>query len=240
MRGVNFRRHFRKGGHKYAGDSEIVGIAADTRYQSRDIREPVAPMFFFAGQQSTRYAESNNQSGEIRSHYFHIVTLHVAGRIQGLEAEIRSAFGEINSDLTVVLLQSVADMVNENFSRQELIARLTSLFGIVALILASIGMYGITAYSAGRRTAEIGVRMALGADRISVIKLVVRAALRLIAIGLALGMPLTFAMGRLLHNQLYGIGRFDPPVLTVATSVLVLAVFAAAFIPAQRGRRLRP
>jgi len=131
-------------------------------------------------------------------------------------------------------------MLKEGFSRQELIARLTSLFGIVALMLAAIGVYGITAYGVGRRTAEIGIRMALGADWKSVIILVLRSALALIGIGLALGIPLTLALGRYLDSELYGIGRYDPGVLSLAVGVLAITALAAAFIPARRAASIAP
>jgi predicted permease len=233
-------KHFGKGTLKYAGDYEIVGVAADARYWSWDLNRPVRPMFFVPSQQNTQYAESNNISAEVRSHYFRIVELQVAARLPSLEAQIRRAFAGINPDLTVISVQSVDDMVNENFSRQELIARLTSLFGLLALVLASIGVYGVTAYAVGRRTAEIGIRMAVGADRSSVLALVLRAALALIAAGLALGLVVTFAMSRFLGNQLYRIATSDPVVLTESIGVLVLSAIAAAYIPARRAASIAP
>jgi len=233
-------RHFGKGDQKYAGDYEIVGVAADARYVAWELREQMRPMFFLPASQTTLYAESNYASGETRSHYFHIAVLHVDPRVKGLEAEIRRSFAAINPDLGVESVQSVTDMVNEDFSQQELIARLTSLFGLLALILACIGLYGTTAYAVGRRTAEIGIRMALGADHRSVLALVLRAALLLIAIGLALGLPLTFAIGRILGSQLYGVGAYDPFVLSASMGVLALCAFAAAFIPARRAASIAP
>ena len=233
-------RHFGKGDPKYAGDYQIVGVAADARHVWWDLREPLRPMFFLPASQTTLYAESNNASGETRSHYFHIAVLHVDPRVKGLEAEVRRAFAAINPDLGVESVQSVGDMVKEDFSQQELIARLTSLFGLLALILACIGLYGATAYAVGRRTAEIGIRMALGADHWSVLVLVLRAALLLIAVGLALGLPLTFGIGRILSSQLYGIGAYDPLVLSASMGVLALCAFAAAFIPARRAASIAP
>jgi len=233
-------KHFGRTDLKYAGDLEVVGVAADAKYFAWFIREPIRPMFFVPASQSTHYAESKSVSGDTRSHYLHITSLHVSPRVQGLEAEVRHAFAAINPDLTVRAVQSVGDMLKEDFSRQELIARLTSLFGIVALILAAIGVYGITAYGVGRRTAEIGIRMALGADWKSVIVLVLRAALVLIGIRLALGIPLTIALGRYLESELYGIGRNDPVVLSLAVGVLAITALAAAFIPARRAASIAP
>jgi predicted permease len=233
-------RHFGKEELKHAGDYEVVGVAADARYFPWDVHEPIGAMFFLPASQSTVYEGSKGASADTRSHYFHIVTLHVAARVQGLEAEVRHAFAAINPDLTVRAVKSVDDMLKEDFSRQGLIARLTSLFGMVALILAAIGVYGITAYGVGRRMAEIGIRMALGADWKSVIILVLRSALALIGIGLALGIPLALALGRYLDSELYGIGRYDPVVLSLAVGVLAITAVAAAFIPARRAASIAP
>jgi len=233
-------KHFGKGGPQYAGEYEVVGVVADAHYFPWNVREPITPMFFLPVTQETHYEQVNDIATEIRSHYLHVVMLHVATRAPGLEAEVRHAFAEINPNMSVGAVQSVDDMLHEDFSRQELTARLTSLFGIVALILAAIGVYGITAYGAERRTAEIGIRMALGADRRSVMLLVLRAALALIAMGLALGIPLTLALGRYLESELYGIGRNDPVVLSVAIGVLAFTAVAAAFIPARRAAAIAP
>lgn len=233
-------KHFGKGGLKYAADYEIVGVAADARYDSWSLRDPVRPMFFLPAAQATQYTESNNISGEVRSHYFHIVELQVAPGARALEGEVRRAFAEIDPNLTVVLVQSVSEMVKQNFSQQELITRLTLLFGLLALILAAIGVYGVTAYAVGRRTAEIGIRMALGADRNSVLALVLRSALALLSAGLGLGVLLTLIMSRFLGNQLYGVPMSDPVVHVVSICVLAVSASAAAFIPARRAASMAP
>jgi ABC-type antimicrobial peptide transport system permease subunit len=121
-----------------------------------------------------------------------------------------------------------------------LIARLTSLFGILALVLASVGVYGITAYNVGSRTNEIGVRVALGADRSNIFVLILRGAFLLIAFGLLLGMPLTLAAGRFLGNQLYGFDQYDPMIISAAVLALALSAFVAALIPAFRASSISP
>ena len=123
---------------------------------------------------------------------------------------------------------------------QRLIARLTSLFGLLALLLASIGLYGVTAYNAGFRTNEIGVRMTLGANRTQVIALVVRGAFSLILIGLLIGLPLTFAAGRFLESQLYGMNPYNATVTLVAVVMLGLCALVAALIPALRASLISP
>jgi ABC-type antimicrobial peptide transport system permease subunit len=130
--------------------------------------------------------------------------------------------------------------VASTFSQQRLIARLTSLFGILALALASIGLYGITAYNVGNRTTEIGVRMALGADRHNVLALILRGALVLLLFGLLLGAPLTLAMSGFLGHQLYGINQYDPMILLAAAIVLALSALIAAIIPAIRASSMSP
>jgi len=130
--------------------------------------------------------------------------------------------------------------VSTNFNEDELLARLTSLFGLVALILASIGLYGVTAYSVERRTGEIGVRMALGADRASILRDVLKRALVHCAIGLAIGVPLAYAAGRLMAQHLYGVGAFDAPVAIITLVMLSLAAAVAAFVPARRAASIEP
>ncbi|MGH9772750.1 MAG: FtsX-like permease family protein, partial [Candidatus Acidiferrales bacterium] len=126
------------------------------------------------------------------------------------------------------------------FTQQRLIAHLTSLFGFLSLILASIGLYGVTAYNAGSRTNEIGVRMALGANRRQVIALVLRGAFRLILMGLLIGLPLTFAAGRFLGSQLYGMSPYNATVTLVAVVMLGLSALIAALIPALRASLISP
>jgi len=127
-----------------------------------------------------------------------------------------------------------------NFNEERLIARLTSLFGSLALILASVGLYGVMSYLVARRTSEIGVRMALGATRSSVLAMVLRGALWQILVGLGLGVPAALLAGHLMASQLYGVGGYDPLALGGATLVLGLCAAAAGFIPARRAASIEP
>ena len=127
-----------------------------------------------------------------------------------------------------------------NFNQDRLIARLTELFGLLALILACVGLYGVTAYSVARRTSEIGIRMALGANRASVLRLVLQGALIQLALGLVVGIPVAFAGGRLLSSQLYGVKTHDPMVLGLAAAVLAASALAAGFVPARRAASIEP
>ena len=137
-------------------------------------------------------------------------------------------------------IRTLSDQVPAQFGQQRLIARLTSLFGILSLVLASIGLYGVTAYNAGRRSNEIGVRMALGASRENVVALVLRGAFGLIALGLLLGLPLSAVAGRFLGHQLYGVSPYNPVVITGAVLALGFAALIAALVPAFRASSISP
>jgi len=130
--------------------------------------------------------------------------------------------------------------VERNFNQETLIARLTELFGALALILACVGLYGVTAYSVARRTNEIGIRMALGADRKDVVRMVLRGTLLQLGIGLAVGIPIALATGRLIANQLYGVKTYDPAILGIAILLLTACALLAGFIPARRAASIEP
>ena len=131
-------------------------------------------------------------------------------------------------------------LVDLNFDQERAVASLAGLFGIVALILAAVGLYGVTSYTVAQRTSEIGVRMALGAGRPSVVRLILRGAFSKVALGLALGIPLSIGAGRLLAAQLYGIVNWDPFALAVAMISLAVCAFIAAIIPAARAASIDP
>jgi ABC-type antimicrobial peptide transport system permease subunit len=153
---------------------------------------------------------------------------------------VRHAFADVNPDLAVIDFMTFAKQVDGNFTQQAMIAKLTSLFGLLALVLASVGLYGVTAYTVERRTNEIGIRMALGASRSHVLKLILRGALLQMAVALAIGIPVTIAAGRAMAAQLFGVKPYDPRILLLATAALVGAAFLAAVIPAGRAATLDP
>jgi ABC-type antimicrobial peptide transport system permease subunit len=152
----------------------------------------------------------------------------------------RRTLANLNPDLTVVSFKSLDYQVADNFNSERLIARLTGLFGLLALVLASVGLYGITAYSVARRTGEIGVRMALGANRTNVVIMVLRTALLLVGVGLALGIPIALLGGRLMRSQLYGVHAYDPLTLFIAVVALGASAAFAGFIPARRAASIEP
>ena len=130
--------------------------------------------------------------------------------------------------------------MDRNFDQERLVARLTSVYGILALVLASVGLYGVASYATARRTNEIGIRMALGADRGSVMAMMMRSALLPIALGLGFGLLLTLAVTRILSNQLYGVKTYDPFILMGATLILSCCAVIAGFLPARRAASIDP
>jgi ABC-type antimicrobial peptide transport system permease subunit len=197
-------------------------------------------MYFLAQGQTARIDEPLYHIYEDSSQFLDAINLKVRGDVPGLEDELRRALLEVNPDLAVIHFDSLAAQVDANFTQQKMIAKLTSLFGVLALILASIGLYGVTAYSVERRTREIGIRIALGADRGNVLGLVLSSAFLQVGIGLAIGIPATIFGGRLMASQLFGVTPHDPTVLAITAAVLAVAAFVAAIIPARRAMRVDP
>ena len=232
-------KHFGIFDPKYAGAFEIVGVVADAKYSSP--RDEVRPMYFRPlTQQLTGLTAANMVMAESRSLFINSVTLRFARPPQNLDAMVRRTLADIDPNLTVADLHSLDYQVSGNFNQERLIARLTFLFGVLALLLASVGLYGITSYSVARRTGEIGVRMALGAQRGNVLVLVLRSALAQVGLGLALGIPIAFAAGHYMGDQLYAVKAYDPVSMGVALVVLTAAAAFAGFIPARRAASIEP
>ena len=226
-------RHF--GLEKGAGSQfEIVGVVKDARYLANRLDRPDFP-FFFLPEAQTDYTKAN-----LGSLFLSDVVIETRPGAVLPEAHIRQAMASVDSNMPVISVRSLSDQVAVQFTQEELIARLTSFFALLSLVLASIGMYGVTAYNAGSRTSEIGVRVALGARRSDVVKLLVRGALGLTLLGLAAGTPLTLICGRLMAGQLHGMNRFNPAVTLVAILALALSALVAALIPAHRASLISP
>jgi ABC-type antimicrobial peptide transport system permease subunit len=157
-----------------------------------------------------------------------------------VDAMVRRTLADIDPNLTVIELHSLDYQVAGNFSQERLIARLTMLFGLLALVLAAVGLYGITSYAVARRTSEIGLRMALGADRGNVVGLVLRGAFVQIAIGLIIGIPVALLGGRLMASQLFAVRSWDPVSIGIAIVILSAAAAVAGFIPARGAASIEP
>jgi ABC-type antimicrobial peptide transport system permease subunit len=232
-------KHFGNFDQKLAGSYEIVGVVADAKYTA--VREPVRPMFFRPlSQHNKAITDPGAMTGESRSLFVNSITIQFDGNSQDLESMARRTLANINPDLTMMDFKALQHQVDDNFNQERLIARLTMLFGGLALALASVGLYGLTAYSVARRTSEIGVRMALGANRGNVLALVLKGAMLQIAIGLAIGVPAALLGGHFMASQLYGIKSSDPTTLVFAILVLAACAAVAGFIPARRASSIEP
>jgi predicted permease len=232
-------RHFGKDGLKYTADYEIVGVVEDAKYVNPE--ESAPPMFFLPLTQATKYDDDPSENTlEIRTRYPGEFEIQLTPGAALTEPEIRRVFAEIDPNLPVISVQSFAQQVNRTLTQQGLLARLTLLFGLTALLLVSIGTYGVTARAVETRTREIGIRMALGADRKSVLALVARDAFGLVVTGLALGVPLTLMTGRLLNSRLYGISGYDAPSIFGAALALALSAAVAIVLPARRAVSMAP
>ena len=222
-------------------DYEIVGVADDAKYVKAD--EAAWPTFFIPLLQTVPYRVEGLISMQARSLFIRDIELRVvdgSGRLETVASRVRGALAEIDPDLPVTAIVTFDEQLARNFNQQRLVARLTALYGQLALLLAMIGLYGITAIHVARRTAEIAIRMALGADRGRVLTMVLGRALAQTGIGLAIGMPAAFLAGRALSSQLYGVGAQDPVVLMVAVAALAGSAIVAALIPARRAASIDP
>jgi predicted permease len=224
---------------QYSSTFVIVGVVADAKYT--DPREVARPMYFRPlNQQMEGLTEPNLVMAEGRSLYINSVMLRFDRPQPNLDAMVRKTLQSINPNLTVIDLNSMDYQVSGNFTQERLISRLTILFGLLALVLASVGLYGITSYQVARRTSEIGLRMALGADRGDVVTMVLRGALLQAGIGLAIGIPVVLIAARWMTDQLYQVRSYDPLSLVGAVVVLLLSATVAGFVPARRASRIEP
>ena len=197
-------------------------------------------MFFLAYFQAVQFSQTNYQRAEVNSQYLNTIELEVAGNPENVAPQVRRTLAGIDPNLSITEIHSLHEQVTRVFNQERLIARLTELFSLLALILASIGLYGVTAYNIARRTSEIGIRMALGADRRDVVAMVLRGAFGQIGIGLIVGVPLVIIAGRLMASKLYGVGAFNPLVFAVAILALGLCALLAGLLPARRAASIEP
>jgi predicted permease len=225
---------------KYSSTYEIVGIVRNAKYTDAANTEAPRPIFFVPLAQRVHYDEPLMQSVEDDSHFIEGAVLQLHGSTAGLEPQVRSVLSDVDPNLTLLKIQTLQEQVDSEFDQQRAVAQMTGMFGILALLLAAVGLYGVTAYAVERRTSEIGVRMALGADRSSVIRLVLRGAFLQILIGLTIGIPISIACSRLIAAQLYQVKGWDPVVLGVSIAALGVCALIASIIPARRAASINP
>jgi macrolide transport system ATP-binding/permease protein len=221
-------------GVKSSSDFEIVGVVSDVKYNN--VRQPVRAMYF----RPLLQVAHTKPEDDIRSLYADAIMLQTKGSVQGLESQVRRTLANIDPNLTLTRYESFAGQISGQFNQERLITRLTLMFGILALILASVGLYGVTAYTVARRTPEIGIRMAMGAGRSSVVGMVLREAMLQAGIGLAIGIPVAMLCVRFVQSQLFNVAGHDATVLSVAIATLIGSAFAAGLIPARRAASTDP
>jgi predicted permease len=229
-------QHFGNPGPVSPSDFEIVGVVEDTVYTS--VYWKNHSMFFIP---MTQRPPSDKDPIETDvSLYAGAIVLHTERPMDDMEKLGRTTLAGINPNLTIVKFQSFTDQIADRFNQERLIARLTMLFGGLALLLASIGLYGVTAYTVARRTPEIGIRMAVGAERGSVIAMVMREAATQIVLGLIIGIPVALACLQFVESQLYEITSADPKIVLGAVAILAGAACIAGIIPARRAASIDP
>jgi predicted permease len=234
-------RHFGMDRPEYSGSFEIVGVFRNFKMNLQYSHENEHPVFLRPlTQQNLEYKDPGTIRGETRSMFANAMILDFHQPPPNVDALVRNTFAGINPNLTVKDLRTFGNQLEGNFSEQRVVARLTGLFGLLALALASVGLYGVMSYFVARRTSEIGIRMALGATRKSVVNMVMRGALWQILIGLVLGIPASLYVGYLMKVLLYGVNSYDPTALLGAPLMLIVFAAAAAFIPARRAASIEP
>jgi putative ABC transport system permease protein len=220
-------RHFRTvNGNSTVGDREIIGIVRDAKYAK--LRDAAPPTAYIALSQEEKPGQFCNF--EIRA---------AAGVPSDLIPAVKSAIGEVNRDVALQFT-TLATQIDESLNRERLLATLSGFFGALALLLATIGLYGVMSYNVARRRNEIGIRMALGAEQSRVLRMVLREVAILVGIGLAIGLGLAVATTRFVASFLYGVKSHDPMTLVFAAATLALVGALTGYLPARRASRLDP
>ena len=238
--------HFGDWDETDTGTYTIVGVVESAQYwPPNDPQLRPHPMYFLPSGQWTSLPPAAPQAAryaafDTSTHYMASLELQTHGTVPDLEAKVRGKLQELGPNLMATTFQTFDGQVQLAFSQQNMIVKLTSLFGLVALALAAIGLYGVTSYAVAQRTSEIGIRMALGANRVNVRRMVLGGALLQVAMGLAIGVPVAIAAGQLMAAELNGIEAWNPLVLGSVIALLSAVALLAAAIPAQRAAKTEP
>jgi predicted lysophospholipase L1 biosynthesis ABC-type transport system permease subunit len=209
----------------HSRDLEVVGVVRDAKY-------------FRLGEASRSmvYLLVDQKAGDLND-----LEVRVApGAMPAVAGALRKVIAEVAPDLPVLRVATMSEHVAQSLAPQRAVARLAGFFGVLALLLAAVGLYGVMSYSVARRTNEIGLRMALGAPRAQVLGLVMRETARLIAIGVAAGLAGALALTRVAASQLFGVSAHDPATVVAATLAMAAVALAAGFLPARRAADTDP
>ncbi len=233
-------QHFGLDEPENAGTFRIVGIVRDAKFAGFEMQKPARPMFYVPLAQSVDYKAGVMKRVELESHFIGGMMLVTNVPPGVLEPPLKRILARADPNLTINSVRSMEQQVSLTFDQERAVASLAELFGAVALLLAAVGLYGVTAYTVAQRTNEIGIRMALGANRANVVRYVLRGAFGRVAVGLGLGLPLAVVAGRLISSQLYGVSFWDPLALTLAAIALAICSLVAALIPATVAASISP
>jgi len=209
-----------------AGAIEVIGVVKDVKYTS--LRNEGREMFYLP------FHQANTGFGEMT------LVVQTGDDPTSIAAAVRRETRAMDPAMPMFEVETLATQVSASLREERLLAMLSSGFGLLALLLSCLGLYGILSYAVEQRTKEIGVRMALGADRRDVLLLVLSDALRLVLLGAALGIPAALAASRLVASQLYGISAADPVAIGLATLALLGVAAVAGYLPARRATRVDP
>ncbi|HET9177655.1 MAG TPA: ABC transporter permease [Terriglobia bacterium] len=209
---------------KDSGNIEVVGVVGDAKYVSLD--EKPEPAAYYPYTQNTGY--------------YHDFEVRYTGAPSAIIAEVRRAVGEVDRSLPITYQSTLVEQVGQSVASQALVARLSAFFGLLAVFLACIGIYGLMSYAVTRRTNEIGIRMAMGAGRSNVLWMVMRESLILVGIGLLVGLPISLAAGRLVSTMLFGLSSSDPLSMAAAAILLMMFAMLAGYLPARRAAKVDP
>ncbi len=205
-------------------DFEVVGLLRDAKYDS--VREPAPPTMYVPYTQ-TRLGGS-------------VFEVRTAGVPSSVTSGVREAVRQIDPNLPVTDVSTQIEQVEQRFQQERLFAQAYALFGALALVVASVGLFGLMSYSVARRTNEIGIRMALGAEARAVLRLVMRESMILVGIGVVVGLAIALASGRFVATLLFGLPPTDPMSIALASGVMILVSAVAGYLPARRASRVDP
>jgi putative ABC transport system permease protein len=233
-------QHFGPASVRNAGTYEIVGVVQNIHYVSWGFRDPARAMYYIPEAQTAHFDQPDLQSDELWSQNLYNIVIWAPGHPANILTQVKKALAEVDPNLVIYDVQPYSRVIQGTFDQQSMIANLTWLFGAVGLVLAAVGLYGVTSYGVEQRSSEIGVRMAVGADRGAVVAMVLREALWEVGIGMGIGIPVAIGAGHLMASQLFGVAPWNPMLLTGTTALLGSAALVAAAIPARKAASTNP
>ncbi|HET6217897.1 MAG TPA: ABC transporter permease [Acidobacteriaceae bacterium] len=233
-------QHFGPAPVRNAGTYEIVGVVQNMHYVTWGFRDPARAMYYIPEAQTAHFDQPDLQSDELWSQNLYNIVIWAPGHPANILTQVKKALAEVDPNLVIYDVQPYSRVIQGTFDQQNMIANLTWLFGAVGLLLAAVGLYGVTSYGVEQRRSEIGVRMAVGADRGAVVAMVLREAFWQVAIGLGIGIPAAIGAGYLMASQLFGVAPWNPLLLAGTTVLLGSAALVAAVIPARKAASTDP